>query len=75
MYGTLFLTSFILGLQLFDYLSSDNVLIARIVGKLFSSNRGISHFYAAYCIDKLSRGFILGPEGCLVASKKKDDSR
>ena len=31
-------------------------LIARNVHKLFSSNRGVSHFYAACCIDELSRG-------------------
>jgi len=35
-------------------------LIARNVCKLFSSNRGISDFYAACCINELSRGSILG---------------
>jgi len=34
--------------------------LARNDRKLFSSNRGVSHFYAAYRIDELIRGFVLG---------------
>ena len=37
-------------------------LIARNVRKLFSSNQGVSHFYAACFIDELSRGSIFGYE-------------
>ncbi len=37
-------------------------MIARNVGELLSSNRSISHFYAACCINELSRGPILGPK-------------
>ena len=35
-------------------------LIARNVAELFSSNHGISHFYAAWHINELSRGSIWG---------------
>ena len=35
-------------------------LIAVNVCKLFSSNRGVSHFYGACRIDELSRGSVLG---------------
>ena len=38
------------------------LFIARIVCELLSSDCGISHFYMACYIDKLSRGFILGYE-------------
>jgi hypothetical protein len=31
-------------------------LIAQNVAELFSSNRGIAHFYTACCINELSRG-------------------
>jgi hypothetical protein len=34
-------------------------MISRNVAELFSYNRNISHFYAACCIDELSRGSIL----------------
>jgi hypothetical protein len=37
-------------------------LIARNVRELFSSNRGISHFYEACRINEVSRGSVLGPE-------------
>ncbi len=37
-------------------------LIARNVNKLFLFNRDVSHFYAACCIDELSRGSIKGCE-------------
>ena len=37
-------------------------LIARNVAELFSSNRGVSHFYAARRIDELSRGSLSGYE-------------
>ena len=37
-------------------------LLVRNVCKLFSSNRAISHIYAAHCINELSRGSILGYE-------------
>ena len=35
-------------------------LIARNVAELLSSNGDVSNFYAAYCIDELSRGSIFG---------------
>jgi len=34
--------------------------MARNVAKLFSSNRAVAHFYAACCINELSKGSILG---------------
>jgi hypothetical protein len=37
-------------------------LIARNVCELFSSNRGVSHYYVACCIDEVSRGSVSGPE-------------
>ena len=37
-------------------------LIARNVAELFSSNRGVSHFYAACRINELSRGSVSGPK-------------
>jgi len=37
-------------------------LISVNVCELFSSNRGISYFYTACCINELSRGFVLGCE-------------
>jgi len=37
-------------------------LIARNVHKLFLFNRDVSDFYAACCIDELSRGSIKGYE-------------
>ena len=37
-------------------------LIARNERKLFSTNHAVAHFYAAHCIDELSRGSILGPQ-------------
>jgi len=40
----------------------NNFLIARNVADLFSSNRGVSHFYAARRIDELSRGSLSGYE-------------
>jgi hypothetical protein len=36
------------------------LLIARNVRELFSSNRGVSYFNEARCIDELSRGSDLG---------------
>jgi hypothetical protein len=33
-------------------------LIARNVHELFSSNRGVSHFYEACCIEEVSREFV-----------------
>ena len=40
--------------------------MARNVGELFSSNRGISHLYKACHTDELSRGPISGLEDCWV---------
>jgi hypothetical protein len=37
-------------------------LIARNDRELFSSNRGVSHFYEACRIAELSRGLVLGYE-------------
>ena len=41
-------------------------LISRNVRELFSSNHGISHFYAARRIDELRKGSISGPGSWLV---------
>ena len=35
-------------------------LIARNARELFSTNHVVSHFYAACCINELSRGSVLG---------------
>jgi len=42
-------------------------LIARNVAELFSSNRGVSHFYAARRIDELSRGSLSCPKSYYFA--------